>query len=102
MIKERLSTKTIDQLQRLPKQRAKRWLAQLETRERERHRVSKTCSIKYNKVFGYYLEVTNSYKDLRCPTTCDAKADAGQRGALYPRHGLKRAGGYDSWMPRTS
>ena len=26
--------------------------------------VSKIFVIKYNKVFGYYLEVTNSYKDL--------------------------------------
>ena len=24
----------------------------------------KNLKIKYNKVFGYYLEVTNSYKDL--------------------------------------
>ena len=25
---------------------------------------SRILKIKYNKVFGYYLEVTNSYKDL--------------------------------------
>ena len=25
---------------------------------------SRICKIKYNKVFGYYLEVTNSFKNL--------------------------------------
>ena len=32
--------------------------------ENGKRQVSKICRIKFNKVFGYYLEVTNSYKDL--------------------------------------
>ena len=43
------------------KTEGKRWLSQLETREREATGI-KNLRIKYNKVFGYYLEVTNSYK----------------------------------------
>ena len=38
-------------------------LAKLEEDEREKTGI-KNLKIKYNKVFGYYLEVTNSYKDL--------------------------------------
>jgi DNA mismatch repair protein MutS len=40
----------------------KKWLAELEETERERTGI-KTLRIRYNKVFGYYLEVTNSFKD---------------------------------------
>ena len=36
---------------------------ELEEREREKTGI-KNLKIKYNKVFGYYLDVTNSYKDL--------------------------------------
>ncbi|MFA9377162.1 MAG: DNA mismatch repair protein MutS [Lachnotalea sp.] len=43
------------------KTEGKTWLAQLESKERERTGI-KGLKIKYNKVFGYYLEVTNSYK----------------------------------------
>ena len=39
------------------------WLAKLEVQERERTGI-KNLRVKFNKVFGYYLEVTNSYKDL--------------------------------------
>ena len=53
---------TIDQL-RSAKTEGKTWLAQLEEQERERTGI-KNLKVKYNKVFGYYLEVTNSYKDL--------------------------------------
>ena len=52
----------VDKL-RQAKSEGKSWLAQLEERERERTGI-KNLKIKYNKVFGYYLEVTNSYKDL--------------------------------------
>ena len=45
------------------KTEGKTWLAQLEAKERENTGI-KNLKIKYNKVFGYYLEVTNSYKDL--------------------------------------
>lgn len=44
----------------------KTWLAELEARERE-HSGIKNLKVKYNKVFGYYLEVTNSYKDMVPP-----------------------------------
>ena len=52
----------IDQY-RHAKTEGKTWLADLEAREREKTGI-KNLKIKYNKVFGYYLEVTNSYKDL--------------------------------------
>ena len=45
------------------KTEGKSWLAQIESKERERTGI-KNLRIKFNKVFGYYLEVTNSYKDL--------------------------------------
>lgn len=41
----------------------KDWLLELEAKEREATGI-KNLRIKYNRVFGYYLEVTNSYKDL--------------------------------------
>ena len=41
----------------------KKWLADLEAKEREKTGI-KNLKIKFNKVFGFYLEVTNSYKDL--------------------------------------
>ena len=41
---------------------AKSLLAELEDKEREASGI-KNLKIKYNKVFGYYLEVTNSFKD---------------------------------------
>ena len=41
----------------------KTWLAELEEREREKTGI-KNLRVRYNKVFGYYIEVTNSYKDL--------------------------------------
>jgi len=52
----------IDRLRRA-KTEGKTWLAELESSERERTGI-KNLRIRYNKVFGYYLEVTNSYKDL--------------------------------------
>ena len=45
------------------KSEGKNWLADLETKEREKTGI-KNLRIRYNKVFGYYLEVTNSFKDL--------------------------------------
>ncbi len=53
---------TIDML-RNAKRDGKQWLAELEEQDRERTGI-KNLKIKYNKVFGYYFEVTNSYKDL--------------------------------------
>ena len=48
---------------RKAKSEGKNWLADLETKEREKTGI-KNLRIRYNKVFGYYLEVTNSFKDL--------------------------------------
>ncbi len=42
---------------------AKIWLAKMEVNERERTGI-KNLRIKYNKVFGYYIEVTKSYQHL--------------------------------------
>ena len=52
----------IDML-RNAKRDGKQWLAQLEEEDRERTGI-KNLKIKYNKVFGYYFEVTNSFKDM--------------------------------------
>ena len=51
-----------DQL-RDAKTEGKTWLAELEARERDKTGI-KNLKIKFNKVFGYYFEVTNSFKDL--------------------------------------
>ena len=51
----------VDRL-RKAKTEGKSWLADLEAKEREKTGI-KNLRIKYNKVFGYYLEVTNSFKD---------------------------------------
>ena len=52
----------VDRL-RKAKRDGKSWLADLEAKEREKTGI-KNLKIKYNKVFGYYLEVTNSFKDM--------------------------------------
>ncbi|MBU3840823.1 MAG: DNA mismatch repair protein MutS, partial [Candidatus Ruminococcus intestinipullorum] len=52
----------VDTLRRA-KSEGKDWLAKLEAQEREKTGI-KNLKIKYNKVFGYYLEVTNSFKQL--------------------------------------
>lgn len=52
----------VDKL-RKAKTEGKTWLAELENKEKETTGI-KNLRVKYNKVFGYYLEVTNSYKDL--------------------------------------
>lgn len=53
---------TVDNL-RNAKVEGKKWLAELEAQDRERTGI-KNLRIKYNRVFGYYFEVTNSFKDL--------------------------------------
>ena len=45
------------------KTEGKTWLADLEVKERDKTGI-KNLKIKYNKVFGYYFEVTNSFKNM--------------------------------------
>lgn len=52
----------VDRL-RKAKTEGKDWLMDLETKEREATGI-KNLRIRFNRVFGYYLEVTNSYKNL--------------------------------------
>ncbi|MHB8129712.1 MAG: DNA mismatch repair protein MutS [Mobilitalea sp.] len=52
----------VDRLRRA-KTEGKDWLMDLETKEREATGI-KNLKIRYNRVFGYYLEVTNSYQNL--------------------------------------
>lgn len=52
----------IDEL-KLAKTECKNWLASLEAEEREKTGI-KNLKIKYNKVFDYYFEVTNSFKNM--------------------------------------
>ena len=52
----------IDELRRA-RTEGKTWLAQLEEEDRARTGI-KNLRIRYNKVFGYYFEVTNSYQNL--------------------------------------
>lgn len=52
----------IDKL-RHAKTEGKTWLAELEAKERDKTGI-KNLKIKFNKVFGYYLEVTNSNKNM--------------------------------------
>ena len=61
IIKEGYS-EDVDRLRRA-KSEGKDWLVTLETTEREKTGI-KNLKIRYNKVFGYYLEVTNSFKNL--------------------------------------
>ncbi|MQL53555.1 DNA mismatch repair protein MutS [Desulfofundulus thermobenzoicus] len=48
---------------RLASREGKNWLAQLEAREKERTGI-RSLKVGYNKVFGYYLEVTRANLDL--------------------------------------
>lgn len=52
----------VDRL-RSAKSDGKSWLAKLESEEREKTGI-KNLKVKFNKVFGYYLEVTNSFKNM--------------------------------------
>ena len=55
----------VDRL-RKAKTEGKDWLMDLETKEREATGI-KNLRIRFNRVFGYYLEVTNSYQSLVPP-----------------------------------
>lgn len=49
-------------LLRKSKTEGKNWLLELEEKEKEATDI-KSLKIRYNKVFGYYIEVTNTFKD---------------------------------------
>ena len=51
----------IDTLRR-SKTEGKKWLSEMEETEREKTGI-KSLKIRFNKVFGYYIEVTNTFKD---------------------------------------
>ena len=53
---------TVDSL-KCAKSDGKQWLMDLEAKEREATGI-KNLKIKFNKVFGYYFDVTNSFKNL--------------------------------------
>ena len=55
----------IDRL-REAKTQGRKWLMDLEAQDQQRTGI-KNLRIKYNKVFGYYFEVTNSFKNLVPP-----------------------------------
>ena len=55
----------IDRLREASTQ-GRKWLLDLEAEDQKRTGI-KNLRIKYNKVFGYYFEVTNSFKDLVPP-----------------------------------
>ena len=61
IIKEGYNEK-VDSL-RNAKKDGKKWLAELEAEDKERTGI-KNLRIKYNRVFGYYFEVTNSFLEL--------------------------------------
>lgn len=54
----------LEQIDRLreSKTKGKTWLAEIEEKEKEATGI-KTLKVRFNKVFGYYIEVTNSFKD---------------------------------------
>ncbi len=52
----------LDELRRI-QQGGKEFILDIELREKERTGIPK-LKIGYNRVFGYYIEITNSYKDL--------------------------------------
>ncbi len=60
-----IKTGYVEEIDRLrsAKTEGKNWLAQLEAEEKEKTGI-KNLKIRYNKVFGYYLEVTNSFLEM--------------------------------------
>ena len=60
---------------------AKSWIANLESVERARTGI-KSLKVGYNKVFGYYIEVTTGQRGAR-PGRLHPQANAGQRRAVH-------------------
>ena len=59
----------------------KEWIANLERTERERLDI-KSLKVGYNKVFGYYIEITQ-YPRRQSARRLHPQADVGERRALY-------------------
>ena len=78
----------------MQRQKERQWLSELEASEREKTGI-KNMKVKYNKVFGYYLEVTNSFKDL-VPDYYTRKQTL-TNAERYITPTSERAGRYDSW-----
>lgn len=53
--------KELDELRNISSN-AKNWIAELQKSERERTKIS-SLKVSYNKVFGYYIEISNANKD---------------------------------------
>ena len=70
----------LDEL-RLASRDGKEWLARLQEKERKRTGID-SLKIRFNNVFGYYIEVTKSHYD-KVPPDYQRKRDAGECGALY-------------------
>ena len=62
----------------------KAWLAELETAEREKTGIH-TLKVKYNRVFGYVIEVSNSFKDMVPDTYTRKKTLVGGERYTMPR-----------------
>ena len=60
---------------------ARSWMANLERVERERSGI-RTLKVGYNKVFGYYIEITHA-NTQKVPDDYHPQTDPGQRRALY-------------------
>ena len=73
----------IDHL-RKAKTDGKKWLMQLAEEDRERTGI-KNLKIKYNKVFGYYFDVTNSFKDKVPPDYIRKQTLVGSERYTTPR-----------------
>ena len=71
----------------------KTYLAELELREREATGI-KNLKIGYNRVFGYYIEVTRSFYDSGA-VSLHAQADAGQLRAVH-HGGTEGSGAQDT------
>jgi DNA mismatch repair protein MutS len=71
---------------------ARDWIANLESVEREKTGI-KTLKVGYNKVFGYYIEISRGAAD-KAPRKLHPQADAGQRRALHHAgdEGIRNAG----------
>ena len=67
----------------VPRRQGRHWIADLQNREIERTGI-KSLKIKYNAVFGYFIEITKANLGA-VPADYHAQADHRQRRALHHR-----------------